>query len=222
MDVTRDIVLPLGRDEAWEVVCDPEAWLAEHADLELVPGAEGTLDERRTIVEEVSPGERLAFWWGDDDALLTRVELTLDDVRGRHPRHRRRVGARGRPGRAGPAQHAGARPTPDDAPTTCSTPSGDPTRREVLSLVAQGRARTATELAAALPVTRQAVSKHLAILEGAQLVDAERAGGACASTPPRSRSRTPWRGWPRSAASGTTARPAAGRGRRTRISLSNR
>jgi DNA-binding transcriptional ArsR family regulator len=52
----------------------------------------------------------------------------------------------------------------------------DPTRREVLSLVAGGRARTATELAAALPVTRQAVSKHLAVLEEARLVDAQRAG----------------------------------------------
>jgi DNA-binding transcriptional ArsR family regulator len=52
----------------------------------------------------------------------------------------------------------------------------DPTRREVLSLVAQGRAHTATELAAALPVTRQAVAKHLAVLEDARLVDAERAG----------------------------------------------
>ena len=54
----------------------------------------------------------------------------------------------------------------------------DPTRREVLSLVAQGRARTATELAAALPVTRQAVAKHLAVLEDARLVDAQRAGRA--------------------------------------------
>jgi len=52
----------------------------------------------------------------------------------------------------------------------------DPTRREVLSMVAQGLAQTATELAASLPVTRQAVSKHLAILEGAQLVDCERSG----------------------------------------------
>ena len=52
----------------------------------------------------------------------------------------------------------------------------DPTRREVLFLVAQGRAQTATELAAALPVTRQAVAKHLAVLEDAQLVDAQRAG----------------------------------------------
>jgi uncharacterized protein YndB with AHSA1/START domain len=82
MDVTRDIVLPVDRDAAWEVVSDPEAWLADRADLELIEGAEGTLDERRAIVEEVSPGERLAFWWGADGALLTRVELTLVDVRG--------------------------------------------------------------------------------------------------------------------------------------------
>lgn len=82
MDVTRDIVLPVGREEAWEIVCDPEAWLAERADLVLVPGAEGTLDERRVIVEEVTPGERLAFWWDDGDVLLTRVELTLDDAHG--------------------------------------------------------------------------------------------------------------------------------------------
>ena len=53
---------------------------------------------------------------------------------------------------------------------------GDPTRRQVFALVAHGRAQTATELAAALPVTRQAVSKHLAVLEGAQLVDGERDG----------------------------------------------
>jgi uncharacterized protein YndB with AHSA1/START domain len=82
MDVTRDIVLPVDRDAAWEVLCDPEAWLAEHADLELVPGAEGTLDDRRAIVEEVRPGELLVLWWGDPDALLTRVELTLADARG--------------------------------------------------------------------------------------------------------------------------------------------
>jgi DNA-binding transcriptional ArsR family regulator len=52
----------------------------------------------------------------------------------------------------------------------------DATRREVLALVAGGRAQTATELAAALPVTRQAVAKHLAVLERARLVDAQRAG----------------------------------------------
>jgi len=52
----------------------------------------------------------------------------------------------------------------------------DPTRRSVLRAVAAGEACTATELAARLPISRQAVAKHLAQLERAQLVDARRAG----------------------------------------------
>lgn len=51
-----------------------------------------------------------------------------------------------------------------------------PTRRAVFESVASGEASTATELAARLPVTRQAVAKHLALLESAKLVDGERAG----------------------------------------------
>jgi|SRR5436190_5564086 len=52
---------------------------------------------------------------------------------------------------------------------------GDPTRRTVYERLAAGSA-TATQLAAGLPVTRQAVAKHLAVLEDAGLVRAERAG----------------------------------------------
>ena len=52
----------------------------------------------------------------------------------------------------------------------------DPTRREVLRAVASGEAGTATELAARLPISRQAVAKHLEQLKQAQLVDATRAG----------------------------------------------
>jgi DNA-binding transcriptional ArsR family regulator len=52
----------------------------------------------------------------------------------------------------------------------------DPTRRAVLRSIASGEASTATELAARLPVTRQAVQKHLALLEQAHLVDGERVG----------------------------------------------
>jgi DNA-binding transcriptional ArsR family regulator len=53
---------------------------------------------------------------------------------------------------------------------------GDPTRREILHAVATRGDATATELAAALPVTRQAVAKHLGILAGAGLVESRRAG----------------------------------------------
>jgi DNA-binding transcriptional ArsR family regulator len=52
----------------------------------------------------------------------------------------------------------------------------DPTRRAVLRDVAEHGPLTATELAADLPVTRQAVAKHLAVLRDAGLVTPERAG----------------------------------------------
>jgi len=52
----------------------------------------------------------------------------------------------------------------------------DPTRRALLHSIATGEANTQTELAARLPVSRQAVRKHLALLEQAHLVDAERSG----------------------------------------------
>ena len=51
----------------------------------------------------------------------------------------------------------------------------DPTRREVMELLARGTT-TATEIAAELPVSRQAVAKHLAVLEDAGLVAAQRTG----------------------------------------------
>jgi len=52
---------------------------------------------------------------------------------------------------------------------------GDPTRRVVMERVAREPA-TATEIASELPVTRQAVAKHLAVLQDAGLVRAQRAG----------------------------------------------
>jgi len=52
----------------------------------------------------------------------------------------------------------------------------DPTRRELLEhLSRQGRA-TATTLAAELPISRQAVVQHLAVLDGVGLVAARREG----------------------------------------------
>jgi DNA-binding transcriptional ArsR family regulator len=53
---------------------------------------------------------------------------------------------------------------------------GDPTRREVMRRLAQRGPASATQLAAELPVSRQAVAKHLAALEDAGLVEGEREG----------------------------------------------
>lgn len=52
----------------------------------------------------------------------------------------------------------------------------DPTRRQVLALVGRRGPITATELADHLPVTRQAVAKHLDALRSAGLVRSEKQG----------------------------------------------
>ena len=52
----------------------------------------------------------------------------------------------------------------------------DPHRRYVVEALAERETATATELAAELPVTRQAVAKHLAALSDAGLVGASREG----------------------------------------------
>jgi DNA-binding transcriptional ArsR family regulator len=51
----------------------------------------------------------------------------------------------------------------------------DPTRRRLLSTIATGPA-TATELASGLPISRQAVVKHLSALSEAGLLERERSG----------------------------------------------
>lgn len=52
----------------------------------------------------------------------------------------------------------------------------DPTRRQMLDLLAAQGVATATTLAARLPVSRQAVVKHLAVLDAAGLVSGSRVG----------------------------------------------
>jgi len=52
----------------------------------------------------------------------------------------------------------------------------DPGRRRLLETLAARESASLTELAAELPVTRQAVSKHLALLGQAGLVESRRAG----------------------------------------------
>ena len=49
----------------------------------------------------------------------------------------------------------------------------DPTRRAILAALASGGPATATDLATRLPITRQAIAKHLVLLTDAGLVTAE-------------------------------------------------
>jgi len=84
MEVTRTVVLPVTREEAWEALTEPERlreWFANDVELDVRPGGEGTFrwdngESRRAVVDEVAEGERLVLRWEDD----SRVELELDDA----------------------------------------------------------------------------------------------------------------------------------------------
>jgi DNA-binding transcriptional ArsR family regulator len=63
---------------------------------------------------------------------------------------------------------------PDDRTDAVFAALADPTRRQVVRELAEEGPATATELAGRLPVTRQAVAKHLGALGEAGLVAGER------------------------------------------------
>jgi DNA-binding transcriptional ArsR family regulator len=53
------------------------------------------------------------------------------------------------------------------------TALADPSRRAILAALASGGPATATDLAGRLPITRQAIAKHVALLTEVGLVTAE-------------------------------------------------
>lgn len=69
---------------------------------------------------------------------------------------------------------------PDDAAATdvdrVFAALADPTRRQILRLLAESRPQSASALAAHLPVTRQAVVQHLTMLQQSNLVSSHRSG----------------------------------------------
>jgi uncharacterized protein YndB with AHSA1/START domain len=80
--VERDVVLPVTRERAWELITEPaelEEWLADEVEFEAEEGAPLRVtwdggDSRDGVVEAVEPEERVVFRWDD-----SRVEWRLDD-----------------------------------------------------------------------------------------------------------------------------------------------
>ena len=70
----------------------------------------------------------------------------------------------------------GVGPRPDDTIGAVFAALADPTRRQVVRSLSRQPDLTASRLAGELPMTRQAVTKHLAALDRAGLVAARRAG----------------------------------------------
>jgi len=64
--VTREIVLPVPRERAWELVTEEDElreWLADDVEFEAEEGAPLRFDEREGVVERVEPGELIEFSW---------------------------------------------------------------------------------------------------------------------------------------------------------------
>jgi uncharacterized protein YndB with AHSA1/START domain len=90
--VRRDIDVPLDAADVWPLVGAGQGWtewLVDEADLDVEPGAEGTIvddGERRHVhVDDVVPGERVAWtWWpAGRPADASRVELVVLPAGGR-------------------------------------------------------------------------------------------------------------------------------------------
>lgn len=62
---------------------------------------------------------------------------------------------------------------PEDVAVTVFTALADSSRRAILAELATGGPATATDLADRLPISRQAIAKHLSLLTAAGLVRAE-------------------------------------------------
>ena len=66
-----------------------------------------------------------------------------------------------------------SRSDPESVAEEVFTALADPTRRAILAALAAGGPATATDLATHLPISRQAVAKHMALLADAGLVAGE-------------------------------------------------
>jgi uncharacterized protein YndB with AHSA1/START domain len=75
--VTREIVLPVPRERAWELVTEPaelREWLADDVEFEAEEGAPLRAEDRDGVVEVVDEEERIVFRWGE-----SRVEWRFED-----------------------------------------------------------------------------------------------------------------------------------------------
>jgi uncharacterized protein YndB with AHSA1/START domain len=86
VQIEREIVFPASPAEVWEALTEParlEEWFATEVELDARLGGEGVFrwgdgDERRAVVRELEPEERLVLDWEDDG----QVVLELEEVEG--------------------------------------------------------------------------------------------------------------------------------------------
>ena len=82
MQIEREIVFPASPAEVWEALTEPERleeWFATEVELDARPGGEGVFrwgdgEERRAIVREAEPEERLVLDWDDGGEVVLELE----------------------------------------------------------------------------------------------------------------------------------------------------
>jgi uncharacterized protein YndB with AHSA1/START domain len=82
VQIEREIVFPASPAEVWEALTDPERleeWFANEAELDARPGGEGVFrwgdgEERRAVVREAEPEERLVLDWEDEGQVVVELE----------------------------------------------------------------------------------------------------------------------------------------------------
>jgi uncharacterized protein YndB with AHSA1/START domain len=82
MQIEREIVFPATPAEVWEAITDAERleeWFATEVELDPQPGGEGVFrwgdgDERRAVVREAEPEERLVLDWDDEGEVVLELE----------------------------------------------------------------------------------------------------------------------------------------------------
>ena len=179
--IEREVQLPNPPVEVWEAVIDPGRlgeWLGGELEVSLRPGGRGSFRSpdgaaRRLIVLHVDHRHELSFsWWPETDAgSASTVTITIDehDAGGSTVRvHETRGASDARDGVRVTAH--------DDHIGAVFSALSDATRRSVLNQVSRAESVTATEVAETLPVSRQAVVKHLQVLGRAGLVTSARDG----------------------------------------------
>ncbi len=156
MEVTREVVLEAPLEEVWEALTDPdqlEEWFSEDG------------EERELVVEEVETRRRVTYTWDEG-----RVAIEVEEV---GAGTRVVVTETGEPGWN--AVFALRSLALRVRVTDVFDALGDPTRRHIVESLVRQEA-SATQLAAELPVTRQAVAKHLTALREAGIVDSRKQG----------------------------------------------
>jgi uncharacterized protein YndB with AHSA1/START domain len=82
MQIEREIVFPATPAEVWEAITEAERleeWFATEVELDPHPGGEGVFrwgdgDERRAVVREAEPEERLVLDWDDEGEVVLELE----------------------------------------------------------------------------------------------------------------------------------------------------